>query len=102
MQRVLLLLVLAMFSVVTALALWHHGYWGIFEPAFKSWGAAQVFMDLVIALGLIVLWMWQDAKRTGRNVWPWILLTLVLGSFGPLLYLVVGKTQDYLVAKEAV
>jgi hypothetical protein len=70
MQRVLLLLVLAMFSVVTALALWHHGYWGILEPHFKSWGAAQVFMDLVIALGLVVLWMWQDAKLPGAMFGP--------------------------------
>lgn len=87
MQRALLLITLALFGALTAVALWHHGVWGIIEPHFKSWGPAQVFADLVIALTLVMVWMWHDAKALGRNVWPWIGLTLVAGSFGPLLYL---------------
>ena len=91
MQRIALTITLIAFSVLTAVALWNHGYWGIFEPNFKSFGAAQVFVDLVIALSLIMVWMWRDAKATGRNPWPWILLTLIAGSISPLVYLLSHK-----------
>lgn len=87
MQRTLILVTLALFGALSAVALWQHGYWGLFEPAFQSFGAAQVLADLVIALTLVMVWMWKDAKATGRNVWPWIVATLALGSFGPLGYL---------------
>ena len=87
MKRIFLLLALIPFSVLSAIALWRHGYWGILEPHFQSFGAAQVLADLVIALSLFIVWLWHDAKATGRNPWPWIVLTLVAGSFGPLVYL---------------
>lgn len=87
MPRVLLLTVLAAFSVLTALALWQHGYWGILEPHFRSFGGAQVLVDLAIALALVLVWLWRDARTLGRNPWPWLVLTLAAGSFGPLLYL---------------
>ena len=87
MQRPLLLITLILFSALTALALWQHGYWGIFEPLLRSTAGLQVLVDLVIALTLFMAWMWGDARRLGRNPWPWIALTLLTGSFGPLLYL---------------
>ncbi|MBC7919195.1 MAG: DUF2834 domain-containing protein [Rhodoferax sp.] len=87
MQRILIIGILVPFGALSAVALWQHGYWGLFEPAFQSLGAAQVLADLVIALTLVMVWMWNDAKATGRNVWPWIVATLALGSFGPLGYL---------------
>ena len=87
MQRVLLIITLLAFGALSAVALWQHGYWGILAPHFQSFGAAQVLADLVIALTLVMVWMWHDAKASGRNVWPWAVLTLVAGSFGPLLYL---------------
>ena len=91
MPRTILTLILIPFSALTAAALWYHGFWGILEPHFKSFGAGQVFADLVIALTLFMVWMWQDSKATGRNPWPWIALTLAAGSFGPLLYLFTRK-----------
>jgi len=87
MQRALIVLVLALFAVLSGVALWYHGYWGIIAPTFRSFAAAQVFADLVIALALVMVWMWRDARAQGRNPWPWILATLVVGSFGPLVYL---------------
>jgi len=92
MQRIFLLITLIAFSALTAVALWQHGYWGIIEPHFKSFGAAQVLADLTIALSLFMVWMWRDAKATGRNPWPWIVLTLVAGSISPLIYLLSRKT----------
>ena len=93
MQRILLITVLSLFLVLTGLALWQHGYWGIIEPHFQSFGAAQVLVDLVIALSLFMIWMWHDAKRTGRNPVPWVLLTLATGSIGPLIYLIRYKSN---------
>lgn len=87
MHRPLLIIVLLAFGCLTAIALWHHGYWGIVLPHFQSWGAGQVLADLVIALGLILIWMWRDAQTHGRSFWPWLVLTLATGAFGPLIYL---------------
>jgi hypothetical protein len=85
--RFALTVVTVPFAALTALALREHGYWGIVAPHFRSFGAGQVFADLVIALVLVLVWMWHDARRTGRAYWPWLLLTLAAGSFGPLFYL---------------
>lgn len=91
MQRIFLTPVLAAFSVLSALAVWQHGYWGLFEPLLQTLAGAQVLSDLVIALGLFMVWMWRNAQATGRNPWPWIAFTLAAGSFGPLLYLLSAR-----------
>ena len=88
MRKALLTVTLIAFSVLTGMALWNHGFWGIIEPHFKSTAAAQVFVDLVIALSLFLCWMWRDARTTGRNPWPWLALILATGSIGALLYLI--------------
>jgi hypothetical protein len=94
MQRTPIVLILILFTPLTAIALLYHGYWGILAPHFQSFGEAQVLADLVIALSLVMVWMWQDAKATDRNPWPWILATLILGSFGPLGYLLARNSID--------
>jgi hypothetical protein len=92
MQRSLLIVTLILFGALSAAALWQHGYFGIFALHFQTFGGAQVLTDLVIALTLVMVWMWHDARATGRNVWPWIAMTLAFGSFGLLLYLLSRKT----------
>ncbi len=87
MPRNVLLVILAGFSGISGLALWQHGYWGIVAPLLQNSAGLQVLCDLTIALVLVLQWIRRDAKANGRSVWPWIVLTLVLGSFGPLIYL---------------
>jgi len=91
MQRGLIVITLVLFGALSAAALWRHGYFGIFALHFQTFGGMQVLIDLVIALTLVMVWMWHDAKATGRNVWPWIIATLALGSFGPLVYLLTRR-----------
>lgn len=87
----LLLLVLVVFGGVTAVALKEHGYWGIISFHFTSSAGLQVILDLVIVCVLAIAWMVSDARKTGRIVWPFVVLTLALGSFGPLIYLLMGQ-----------
>ncbi len=87
----ILFLVIAAFGLLTTLALMDVGYFGILAPHFKSYGEAQVLADLVILGLLACIWMARDARDSGIPAWPFIGLTLVAGSFGPLLYLVVRE-----------
>lgn len=94
MPRVLLIVVLAAFAALTATAVAHHGYLGIFLVPLQTLAGAQVMADLVIALGLVLVWLWQDARAHGRNPLPWVVFTLAAGSFGPLVYLLTRKTAS--------
>ncbi|MCE9523364.1 MAG: DUF2834 domain-containing protein [Alphaproteobacteria bacterium] len=92
--RLLLPLVtITLFGVLSALALMDVGYWSIIAPHFQSWGGAQVFTDLVILAVLSCVWMVKDARQRGANAWPFVAITLVAGSFGPLLYLEMGELR---------
>lgn len=91
MLKPVLVLVLIPFSVLSAAALWQVGYLGLWTGQFANYGTWQVLADLVIAVSLAMYWIWKDAQKTGRNPWPWLLLSLPAGSFGPLLYLVTRK-----------
>lgn len=81
------------FSVITAYAMVKVGYLGIFESLLAGPGAWQVFADLVVALSLVLVWMFKDAREKGRNVWPYVVATLFLGSFGPLAYLLFASSD---------
>jgi len=88
-----LLIVIALFGVLTSIALMDVGYLGIIEPHFRSWGAGQVFADLAIVGVLACVWMVDDARRHHLNPWPFVALTVVGGSFGPLCYLVLRERR---------
>lgn len=85
LQPLLLIAVFAAFGALSLAAIAEHGYFGLFEHQFQS------LADLVVACLLITVWMIGDARRSGRTVWPYLALTLAAGSFGPLLYLLVGQ-----------
>ncbi|MGE0314049.1 MAG: DUF2834 domain-containing protein [Lautropia sp.] len=87
MKKFVLVIVLTVFSALTFAAVMQHGYVGIFEYQFRSLAGMQVLADLGIALLLVLAWLWQDARANARNPYPWVLLTLAAGSFGPLIYL---------------
>lgn len=90
---VLLGLVLADFALLSGYALVQHGYWGLFAQQLQNSAGWQVLADLVIVCALAMIWMLADARRSGRIVWPYLLATLAFGSFGPLLYLLVGALR---------
>lgn len=94
MFKTILFLTLTAFGAFTAAAIWQEGISGILGAITDSLGSMQIFIDLVIALSLVMAWMWHDAQQKKRNVWPWLVLTLLAGSFGPLLYLITASTKQ--------
>ena len=87
-KRNLAIIILIPFTLLTAYAVQQVGYIGIFDYHRHSPAGWQVIADLVIALVLVLTWLVPEARKAGRNPWPWVVATLFLGSFGPLLYLV--------------
>lgn len=83
----IVLMLLVPFSLLSAYALWEVGYLGIFTSSFNNWGTVQVLCDLVVICTLAMLWMVNDARARGLNAWPYVVVTVLAGSFGPLLYL---------------
>jgi hypothetical protein len=86
-MRPLLIAVTAAFSAFTFWALAQTGLVGFYEQLLATPAGMQVFADIAIALVLVLAWMWRDAASAGRRFWPYAIVTLMLGSIGPLLYL---------------
>lgn len=99
-KTLLLLFVLLDFALLSLYAMTQVGYLGIWQAGLSSWGGAQILADLIIAGALICLWMVGDARRHGLRPWPYIIITLVGGSFGPLLYLLRRELQAHAVVTE--
>jgi hypothetical protein len=91
------------FSAFSGYVVYQYGYIGLFEQGLANAATIQVFLDLTIALSLVMLWMWQDARKQGIAPLPYVILTLTLGSIGPLLYLVrrFGKTSQLFTQPQA-
>lgn len=87
-RKSLAIAILIPFSLLSVYAVSKVGYWGIVEYHLHSPAGWQVIVDLVIACVLVLTWLIPEAKRNGKNPWPWVVLTVFTGSFGPLLYLV--------------
>ena len=92
--RTIVIITLILFGVLTAIALWVDGVTGIFASIVSSWGSMQIYIDLVIALTMIMFWLYRDARAQGRNPWPWIVATFVVGAFSPLIYLLVRDSTE--------
>ena len=93
LQRALVLAVLPPFALLTWEAVAKYGYFGLIWLHLTDVGPGQVLADLVIALCFVMVWMWRDAKSQGRHPLGWIALTLAVGSFGPLLYLLTRRSR---------
>ena len=87
-RKILFSIALAAFAVLTVEAIIAHGYVGFFELAMANWATRTLSADLVISLSLITWWMVVDARRRGRAFLPYVLVTLIFGAAGPLLYLI--------------
>lgn len=58
---------------------------------------AQVVIDLYLLATLAGIWMYKDARQRGQSGWsvlPYLLITAVFVSIGPLLYLVVRGLRE--------
>jgi hypothetical protein len=87
-KQIGLAVVLVDFAALTAYVVAQYGIVGLYETIVASWASTLAMVDLTIALTMVVAWMWRDARARGVNPIPYALLTLGLGSVGPLLYLI--------------
>ncbi len=87
---VLLIVTIGLLSL-SLVSLLQFGIIGIFLEGFKNSATIQIFIDLVISLGLLLVFIFHDAKIKNRNFTLWLIITLAIGSFGPLLYLITRK-----------
>jgi hypothetical protein len=93
-MKPVLLAIFLLFDAYTFYAIYQVGYFGIIEAGLANPGSLQVLLDLVIACSLIAWWIVNDARATGRNPWPYLAITVVGGSLGPLLYLLLAGQRE--------
>ena len=101
-KQIALAVVLADFVALNLYAVAQHGIVGLFELAFANAATTLVFADLTIALSMVMVWMWQDARQHDISPIPYALLTLGFGSVGPLLYLIRRFGRDTVTAPHSV
>lgn len=93
-RRTLARILLVPFLLLTGWASLDGGPQEILLYQTRSPAGWQVLIDLVIALLFVLTWLVQDARRTGRNPWPWVVATFLTGSISPLVYFATGPADD--------
>jgi hypothetical protein len=100
--KILLAVVLVDFLALTAWVLAQYGFVGFYRWALHNSATTLMLVDLSISLVLVMAWMRRDARERGVSVLPYLLLTLAIGSAGPLLYLLRrGNSEPRLAAGAA-
>jgi len=100
-KQIGLSVVLADFAALTAYAVYQYGLVGFFEIMSANAATLTALADLTIALSLVLVWMWNDARERNAAFFPYAVLTLVLGSVGPLLYLIVRSGEERVARRQA-
>ena len=80
------------FAILTAFSIIDFGVLGIFAEATQNTATLQIFIDLILCALFIIVWLRHDTRRTGRSFPLWAIITLAIGAFGPLLYLLTRKS----------
>lgn len=86
-KQIAIVAVLVAFLAQDAYVIYLYGYLGFFRMLLANAVGVNAAVDLIIALTLIAVWMSEDAKQRGISSLPYLLVTVALGSVGPLLYL---------------
>lgn len=89
-MKAALALVFAAFGAYSLHVIAELGYLGLWQALLSQDASRQALLDLLIASVLLLGFIWRDAQARGRRFWPYALLTLASGSFGPLLYLLLA------------
>jgi hypothetical protein len=92
-KQLVLSAVLIAFLAQEAYAVYLYGYFGFFRMMFANFASFTALVDLIIALVLILAWIGDDARQRKVSAIPYLLITLALGSVGPILYLI-GRFGD--------
>jgi hypothetical protein len=87
-RQLVLEVVFAAFAALNVYVVYQWGYLGFLAQVLSNSASVAVLVDLTIALSLVALWMWRDARDRGASFAPYFVLTVFLGSIGPLLYLI--------------
>lgn len=88
-KKIILSILFIDFALLNLRALSAFSYFGVLEAVFANQATQLVFADLCISLGLVLVWMYKDARAKQRCFWPYALVTLLFGCAGPLAYLLV-------------
>lgn len=95
LDRPLLIALLVGFTALTLVAIVVEGLPGAVVDAITfNWMSVQIYVDLVIAVIVICVWIYRDAAQRGHNPWPWIVAAAVVGMFSPLVYLLT-RTRNH-------
>jgi hypothetical protein len=76
------------FLALSAFALGTEGLVGFVGAMLAGPSTVLASVDLMLSLGLILFWMHADSRASATPFAPYLLVTLVLGVAGPLMYLI--------------
>lgn len=88
LEKPLLAATLVGFAVLTMVGVVVDGIpGGVIDAITFNWISLQIYIDLVIAVVVICVWIYRDATKRGSNPWPWLVAAAIVGMFSPLVYL---------------